>query len=586
MREVSGKAGFPTGACAGTAELDAARRVLNPALFAAFVFSVFVNLLMLTAPLYMLQVYDRVLVSRSSETLVALSLLAAGLFVLMGVIDHARARITARVAVRLQASLDDRVLTAALARMREVRNDAAAHSAQNDINETARFWASPVFLAVLDTPWTPLFIGAIFVFHPWLGWLAASGGALLLLAGWLNHRATDEPLLQANRASQAADRQSDALKAEFDVVHALGMAPEALTRWHAHRRLALQHGLSAADIAGRWAVFTRTFRLFLQSAMLGLAAYLAIGGQVSGGAMIASSILMGRALLPLEMIVAQWGTIARARQARLRLAALLSSTPADQQRTPLPRPEARLEVAGITMVPPGGNTPVLRSICLNLDSGQALGVIGNSGAGKSALARALTGIWRPVAGQIRLGGATLDQYEPATLGRCIGYLPQRITLFEGTVAENIARLDTSADPSRIVEAARRAAAHDMILRLPQGYDTIVGSGGGGLSGGQLQRIGLARALYCDPVMLVLDEPDSSLDNEGSIALGHAIRSAKANGAIVLVMAHRPAALQDCEFLMVLKDGAVAAMGPRDSVLRDMVRNAGDITRIFTHVGAA
>ncbi|WP_431297990.1 type I secretion system permease/ATPase [Tabrizicola sp. BL-A-41-H6] len=583
---MSGKTGFTTGASAGTAELYAARKVLKPALLVAFVFSVFVNLLMLTAPLYMLQVYDRVLVSRSSETLVALSLLAAGMFVLMGVIDHARSRITARIAARLQTSLDGRVLTAALARLRAVPNDSAAHSAQNDINEIARFWASPAFLAILDTPWTPLFIAAIFVFHPWLGWLAASGGALLLLAGWLNQRATDKPMLNANRAALAADRQSDALKAEVDVTYALGMAPAALARWRAQRELAQRHSLLAADIAGRWAVFTRTFRLFLQSAMLGLAAYLAIGGQVSGGAMIASSILMGRALQPLEMIVAQWATVARARQARLRLAALLANAPADPQRTPLPRPTARLEVAGLTIVPPGGNAPLLRGIGLDLSAGQAMGVIGGSGAGKSVLARALTGIWKPVAGHIRLGGATLDQYEPSVLGRAIGYLPQRVILFEGTVAENISRLDTGADPAHIVAAAHLAAAHDMILRLPQGYDTIVGPGGGGLSGGQMQRIGLARALYGNPVMLVLDEPDSSLDVEGSTALAQAIRGAKASGAIVLIMAHRPAALQDCESLLVLKDGKVAAMGPRDSVLREMVRNASDITRIFAQAGAA
>jgi ATP-binding cassette, subfamily C, bacterial len=293
---------------------------------------------------------------------------------------------------------------------------------------------------------------------------------------------------------------------------------------------------------------------------------------------------MGRALQPVEQAVGQWPVVTRARQAKVRLAELLAGNPPPAARTALPRPKALLEVQGLTVLPPGGTSPVLRGVSFTLPPGQAIGVIGPSGSGKSSLARALIGIWRASAGRIRLDGATLDQYDPDTLGSYVGYLPQRVSLFDGTIAENIARLQPGADPARIIAAARAAAAHEMILKLPDGYDTQVATVGSRLSGGQVQRIGLARALYGDPVILILDEPNSNLDNDGSAALNHAIRTAKAAGSSVLIMAHRPAAIQECDLLLVMKDGAVAAYGPRDTVLRETVRNAGDIARSATAGG--
>ncbi len=574
----------PNDPASGLAELASARAASAHAVAMAFVFSAVVNLLMLSAPLYMLQVYDRVLTSRSTETLVALSILAALLFLLMGMLDHARSRIMARVGARLQTALEARVLNAAFRRLALAPQDTAALSAQRDLDAIARFWASPVLLALLDAPWSLLFLAALFVFHPWLGWFAVAGGLVLIAVTRVNQRMTDRPLHIATLATLTAEREGEALKTEAEVIQALGMAPAAFARWQAGRTQATLAGLTASDATGGWSVLSRTFRLFLQSAMLGLAAWLVLRGELSAGAMVAASVLMGRALQPIEQAISQWATVTSATQAKARLVDLLGRTPPMTPRTPLPRPSATVEVQGLSVIPPGATAPTLRGVSFTLAPGQAMGVIGPSGSGKSTLARALAGVWGPAAGRIRLGGATLDHYHPDTLGQWIGYLPQRVTLFDGTVAENIARLQPGADPARILAAANAAAAHDMILRLPNGYETRLSSSGNRLSGGQIQRLGLARALFGDPVLLILDEPSASLDNDGGVALNFAIRAAKAAGAAVLLMAHRPAALQECDLLLVLKDGAVTASGPRDVVLRDAVRNAGDVTRALGATG--
>jgi ATP-binding cassette subfamily C protein len=570
----------------GLSELAAARAASRQAIMVAFVFSALVNVLMLTAPLYMLQVYDRVLVSRSEETLLALTLLMGFLFLVMGLLDHARGRIMARVGARLQDRLDARVLTAAFRRLTVAPQDTAALAAQKDLDAIARFWASPVLLALFDAPWAPFFAAAIFVFHPWLGLLALGGGLVILGLSWLNQQGTEAPLQGANLAALSAERQAENLKADSELIQALGMSRAAFARLKLRRDRALEAGLVASDLSGRYSVMIRTFRLFLQSAMLGLAAWLVLRQELSAGAMIAASILMGRALQPVEQAVGQWPVVTRARQAKARLSDLLAQTPPLPPRTELPRPRAVLDVQGLTVIPPGAATPVLRGLSFQLPPGQALGVIGPSGSGKSSLARALTAVWRPAAGRIRLDGATLDQYDPDALGACIGYLPQRVTLFDGTIADNIARLQAGADPAGIIAAAKAAAAHEMILKLPEGYDTQVASIGSRLSGGQVQRIGLARALYGDPVLLILDEPNSNLDNDGSNALNQAIRTAKARGASVLIMAHRPAAIQECDLLLVMNDGAAAGFGPRDAVLRETVRNATDIVRSATPGGVA
>lgn len=562
----------------GRAELATARAGMRGLLVAAVVFSIFVNLLMLTGPLYMLQVYDRVLGSRSEPTLVALSILVIFLFLAMGLLDHARSRLLARIGARLQDRLDRRVFEASLASAAINPSDPVAQSAQRDLESIQRFWSSPVATALMDMPWTPLFLAAIFVFHPMLGWLAVVGGTVLVLITLANQLLSKSPILRANAATVEAERMSDKLKSEAELLRALGMADAAFQRWKLAREKALFGALSSADLSGSFSSATRTLRMFLQSAILGLGAWLVLQGDLTPGAMIAGSILMGRALAPIEQAIGQWPVLTRARDAKRNLEQLLGTQPMERPRTPLPRPKARLEVEGLTIVPPGGAAPILRGVSFKLEPGQALGIIGPSGAGKSTLGRALIGALTPNAGKVRLDGVLLEQYDPDVLGRYFGYLPQSMSLFDATVTDNIARLSTEPDAQKVIAAAQAAAAHDMILRLPLGYDTPISNAGGRLSGGQTQRVGLARALYGDPVLLVLDEPNSNLDNDGSAALNAAIRRMKEDGNSVIVIAHRPAAIQECDLLLVLDEGQRRAFGPRDEVLRGMVKNHTEIVR--------
>ncbi|MEZ5777558.1 MAG: type I secretion system permease/ATPase [Paracoccaceae bacterium] len=571
---------------AGRAELSAASAGGRPLLWAAALFSIFVNLLMLTGPIFMLQVYDRVLGSRSEETLLSLFVLVTFLFAMMGLLDLARTRVMARLAARYQAALDQRVFSASLVRSALFPTQSPSIAGPSDLEAIRQFLASPALMALFDLPWAPVFLGAVFVFHPALGILAVAGGTVLIVVTILNQWVTRRAVLGAAHAARGADRMSEQFREEADLMQSLGMTGAGFDRWLSARREATGLALDASDISGAFSVFSKTFRLFLQSAMLGLGAWLALRGELTPGAMIAASILMGRALAPVEQAVGGWAVVQRAQEARRRLGELLGSVPPAPVRTTLPRPAAMLAAQNLTVVPPGHSQASLRMVSFRLEPGQALGVIGPSGAGKSTLARVVTGLWRPAGGSIRLDGATLDQYDPDELGRYIGYLPQRVTLFDGTIAENIARLAPTPDDAAVVAAAQKADAHRMILAMPEGYDTRINRSGGRLSGGQIQRIGLARALYGDPVILVLDEPNSNLDNDGSTALNAAIRGMKAEGRSVIIMAHRPSAIQECELLMMVDGGVARAFGPRDEVLKSMVRNAADIARSTSQGGVA
>lgn len=562
----------------GEAELRKAKSGTRGVFIMACIFSIFVNLLMLTGPLYMLQVYDRVLGSRSEPTLVALSVLVVFLFLAMGFLDHARARLMARIGAKLQDRLDRRVFEASIARASVMPRDPVAQSAQRDLESIQRFWASPVSTALMDMPWTPLFLGAIFVFHPMLGWLAIFGGTILVVITLVNQLVSKKLVLQTNASTIEAERMSDKMRGEAELLRALGMTDAAFRRWQVSRQKALTGSMASADLSGGFTSATRTLRMFLQSAILGLGAWLVLRGELTPGAMIAGSILMGRALAPIEQAIGQWPILTRAREAQRNLAQLLGVQPPERFRTALPRPKALFEVDGLTIVPPGSNVPILRGISFKLEPGQALGIIGPSGAGKSTLGRAIIGAMTPAAGKVRLDGVVLEQYDPAVLGRYFGYLPQSVALFDASVTDNIARLSGEPDAQKVITAAKAAAAHEMILRLPLGYDTPVSTSGGQLSGGQIQRVGLARALYGDPVLLVLDEPNSNLDNDGSAALNAAIRRMKAEGNGVIVIAHRPAAIQECDLLLVLDEGQRRAFGPRDEVLRGMVKNHTEIVR--------
>jgi ATP-binding cassette subfamily C protein len=548
-------------------------------------FSVFINLLMLTGPLFMLQVYDRVLASRSEATLVALTVLVTFLFLMMGILDFVRGRVLARIGARFQSLLDRRVFSAALSDA--VRHDRGANAAGvRDLESVQKLLASPVLGAMFDLPFTPLFLAAIFIFHPWLGALSVGGGAILVVSALLNQSTTRLPALVSAATSAEADRMSERMRNEADMIQSLGMRGTAFDRWQAIRGKAQSLSLTVSDMQGGFTALTKTFRLFLQSAMLALGAWLVLRGELTSGAMIAGSIILGRALAPIELAIGQWGLVQAGGRSWQKLGALLGEVPPEHPRTALPVPRAILEVSQVTVIPPGEQQAVLRMVNFRLEPGQAIGVIGPSGSGKSTLARALTGVWRVAGGKIRLDGAPLDQYDPDVLGRHIGYLPQQVHLFEGTIAENIARLDNNANDADIVAAAKRAAAHEMILKLPDGYDTRVSSLGGRLSGGEIQRVGLARALFGDPVLLVLDEPNSNLDNVGSMALNTAIRQMKADGKGVLIMAHRPAAIQECDMLLVLDNGVVKTFAPRDEALRSFVRNAAEITNATTAGGVA
>ncbi|WP_407656748.1 type I secretion system permease/ATPase [Jhaorihella thermophila] len=540
-------------------------------------FSFFANLLMLTGPLYMLQVYDRVLGSRSEATLIALTLLVAFLYGVMGILDYSRGRIMARLGARFQSALDRRVFDA-MVRRSAVSNDPVAQTGLADLESVQRLIASPVLMSIFDLPWTPVFLFGIFIFHPWLGWLAVAGGALLILITLFNQIFSRTPVLKAGIATQRAGLVADEIRNEAETIQSMGMRGAAFLRWKGRRDESLTETVKSGDVSGRFSSLTKTLRLFLQSAMLGLGAYLVLRGEVTAGTMIAASILLGRALAPIEIIIGQWPLVQRARRGWKTLAELLGKVPPEAPRTALPKPRARLQVQGLTVVPPGDTRAQLKSVSFTVEPGQAVGVIGPSGAGKSTLARALTGVWMPAGGAIRLDGATLDQYDPDVLGRHVGYLPQQVRLFEGTIAENIARLDPNRDDEKIVAAAKKAAAHEMILQLPDGYDTMVSPGGGRMSGGQMQRIALARALYADPVIVILDEPNSNLDAEGSAALNRAIRQIKEDGRAVIIMAHRPAAIQECDTLLVLEHGTATAFGPRDEVLRKMVANHEQLQR--------
>ncbi len=540
-------------------------------MFFVGVFSVFVNILMLTGSLFMLQVYDRVLGSGSVETLLALFLLVAALYAIMGVLDYIRGRVAARIGASFQAALDSRVFAAQINRA----NQTGVHtSALADLESIQRFYSSPVIFAIFDIFFSPLFLAAIFMFHMWLGWAAIAGTVVLIIVTTLNQIMTKRVVGEANQASAQANSFSEDIRNHSELVRGLGMTNAALAKWQEVRNAALKKQISSSDRTGGFTAFSKSFRFFLQSTMLALGAYLTLLGEVTGGAMIASSIMLGRALAPIEQIIGQWPVVLRMRQGWKSLEALLAEVPDEAEMTPLPKPKALLQLEQISVMPPGTKSVVLQKLSFELKPGEVLGVLGHSASGKSCLARVLTGIWRPIAGKVRLDGATLDQFSAEDLGKHVGYLPQDVTLFNATIAENISRLQANADPEMVIKAAKLAGAHELILKFPDGYNTRVTSKGGVLSGGQKQRVGLARAMFGDPVILVLDEPNSNLDAPGQHALNKAIQTMKANDNAVVMMVHRAPALAACDLVLVLEGGLARGFGPRDEMLKKFTKGQG------------
>ncbi|MBU2992545.1 type I secretion system permease/ATPase [Octadecabacter sp. 1_MG-2023] len=563
---------------AGRSELIGIRKKSRALYWFVAIFSSFVNALMLTGPLYMLNVYDRVLGSRSYETLIALSVLVGFMYLMMGILDYARGRIMSRVGAQFQTDLDERVFNAVMRARATGRVPTEAATGQNDLQSVQRAVTSPVAMAIFDLPWTLIFVLGIFIFHPYLGYLAIGGGIILVIIAIINQLSSRRPLAEANEATFHAEAMGEQLRSGADMIQALGMRSSAFQRWIDLRNKSLRAGIKAGDLGGGFGSMTKTFRLFLQSAMLGVGAYLVLQGELTPGAMIAGSILMGRALAPIEMLVNQWPVLNRGRSGWASLSRLLGAVPIQKHRTELPRPKSMIAADQVTVLPPGETKASLRMVSFKINPGEAVGVIGPSGAGKSTLARALAGLWVPAGGTIRLDGASLDQYEPDVLGGYVGYLPQTVTLLSGSIRDNIARMSPNPDDAAVIKAAKRAAAHEMILRLPDGYDTIVDETGGRLSGGQVQRVGLARAMYGDPVYLVLDEPNSNLDNEGSVAVNNAIKIMREEGRCVFVMAHRPAAIEQCDKLMYLDGGVLKAFGPTEEVKSQILANRSQIDR--------
>ncbi|HSF94626.1 MAG TPA: type I secretion system permease/ATPase [Thermohalobaculum sp.] len=556
----------------GLTELRGAMRHCRRHFVSVAIFSIFVNLLMLTGPLFMLQIYDRVLSSRSEETLVALLILVTGLFAMMGLLEFVRGRVLARAGARFQSLLDDRVMTAVLRRSVVPHERARPNSAARDLDAVRQLLSGPAPFALFDVPWTPIFIAVIFVFHPVLGWLSIAGAVVLISLTLINQIRSREPSAEAQRVTGEAENLGEALRQNAEAVQGLGMRAAGLGRWNRLRQQALAQQILASDRTAAYGAASKSLRFYLQSLMLAVGAWLVLQQEISAGMMIAGSILLGRALAPVEQAIGQWSLGQRAARGWSALGELLQKTPPEIDKTALPAPKGFVEVKGVSAVTPGDNLPVLRNVTFRIEPGKALGVIGPSGAGKTTLAKILTGIWRPAAGKVRFDGAALDQWPEDEIGRQIGYLPQEIGLMSGTVAENISRMDAERDDAAVVAAAKLAGAHELLLTLPQGYDTQIGAGGQRLSGGQRQRVALARALYRDPPVLILDEPNANLDAPGEQALVDSIREAKARGRTVIVMAHRPSAIAACDLPLMLDKGLQIDFGPRDEVLKKRTRN--------------
>ncbi|MEM7497876.1 MAG: type I secretion system permease/ATPase [Pseudomonadota bacterium] len=556
----------------GREELRGALQECRRHLWHVGIFSIFVNILMLTGPLFMLQVYDRVLSSRSEATLVTLLLLVTGLFFVMGVLDFIRGRVLARAGAKFATILETRIFSAVMRRNVVPSERSRPNTGARDLDSIRQLLSGPAPFAFFDVPWVPIYFGAIYLFDPLLAATAVVGALILVVLTVINQFRSSKPNHESMLATAEAENLSEQLRQNAEAVQGLGMTPAGMRRWYAMRERALGAQILASDRTASYGSASKSLRFYLQSLILAVGAYLVLEGRISPGMMIAGSILMGRALAPIDQAIGQWSLMQRAAQAWSSLSEMLEKTPPEQEKTKLPAPKGFISVENATFVAPGERAPTLRGVNFELKPGQALGVIGPSGSGKTTLAKVLTGIWRPAAGTVRIDGAATDQWRLDDLGQHIGYLPQEIGLMSGTVAHNISRLSETPDDDMVIDAAQRAGAHELLLGLPQGYDTEIGAGGQRLSGGQRQRVALARALYADPPILVLDEPNANLDAQGEQALVDAIRNARSRGRTVVIMAHRPSAIAACDLLLMIDKGQQVDFGPRDEVLKRRTKN--------------
>jgi PrtD family type I secretion system ABC transporter len=527
-------------------------------------FSLVINLLLLVPSIYMLQVYDRVLTTGRIETLVMLTLLVAISLLAMCVLEALRTMITIRIGVWLNGCVGPVIIERSV--RAKIKGETSGAQPMRDLTQVQSFIATNGLAFFFDGPWVPIFLLLIWLLHPLLGAVAATAAVILLGLTLLNDLMTRKSTIKANQDQIAATQQIDGAVRNAEVVHAMGMLPAVVASWRQHHGAGMIELLRGAQIGGVLQSITKFIRFFVQSGVLGLGAYLAVKGELSPGAMIAASILLGRGLAPVEMAMQAWRNLVMTRAAVGRIDALLLSVPPEPRRTLLPFPSGRLTVDKLTYVVPGSGKPILKNVSFAVAPGEAVAIIGPSAAGKSSLCRFLVGIAQPTAGSVRLDGAELVHWDRGQLGACVGYLPQDVELFSGTVRSNIARMAGNADDDAVVSAAMLAQAHDMIIGLPNGYETEIGDAGTRLSGGQRQRVGLARAVFGRPRLLVLDEPNANLDTAGESALAAAIGELKANGAALVIVGHRPSTLAQADKLMLLRDGQIELFGPREEVL--------------------
>lgn len=554
------------------APLGDALGACRAAFVALFVFSMAINLLVLAAPLYMMQVYDRVLGSRSVETLAILTLMVMGAFLIMGALELVRGRVMIGVSRWLDERLGPEVLTGdIIAALR--RSGWRSSQGLRDLAIFRTFLTGPGVFPIMDAPWAPLFLAVLFILHPLLGVIGTVGAVMLFGLALANEVFTRDPLRRAGAAARNSQQQADMAVRNADVIEAMGMLPGLVERWRTVNGDVLALQATASDRAGLISATSKIVRMALQSIILGAGAYLTIEHEASGGVMIGSSIILGRALSPVEQAITAWKGLVAARGAYGRLKIQLTATPERGLRTSLPVPEGHLRLEGVVFAPPGVKEAVIKNVSFALQAGETVALIGPSAAGKTTLARLIVGNWQPQRGNVRLDGADLSTWEPDELGPHVGYLPQDVELFAGTIRDNIARMGGGADAA-VIEAAKKADVHDMILDLPQGYDTEIGDAGAWLSGGQRQRIALARALYGDPKLIVLDEPSSSLDTMAENRLIQTLSALKGKATVVLVT-HRLNLLGLTDKVLLLRGGAVEAFGQRDEVMARLSRPTTD-----------
>ncbi|KIU46853.1 MULTISPECIES: type I secretion system permease/ATPase [Bradyrhizobium] len=552
-------------------ELAEALRACRGAFVGVGLISCMINLLYLTGSMFMLQVYDRVLPSRSVPTLVGLVVIAAVLYIAQGVLDLLRGRILGRVGTSLDEALNARVFDTVVRLPLIAGNRSEGLQPLRDLDNVRSFLGSMGPGAFFDLPWLPFYLAICFAFHWLLGVTALAGAIILVTLTLITEYMSRTP---AKEAMSLAARRNDlaaSSRRNAEVLVAMGMAGRMNKRWNEANEEYLSGNQHASDVTGGLGAVAKVLRMMLQSAVLAVGAYLVIHQEATGGIIIAGSILSARALAPVDLAIAHWKGFVAARQSWQRLNRLLQQLPARPAQTLLQAPQKKLSVEAVTMVAPGDQRAIVQDVSFAVEAGSGVGVIGPSGSGKSSLIRALVGVWTPARGKVRLDGAALDQWSSDELGRHVGYLPQDVELFAGTVAQNICRFDPDATSDGIIAAAKEAGVHEMIIKMREGYDTQVGEQGTALSAGQAQRVALARALYGNPFLIVLDEPNSNLDSEGDEALTRAVRGARERGAVVVVVAHRPIGIEGVDQLLVLKDGRMQTFGPKETVLAQVLQ---------------